>query len=309
MTEALKNSVVMCFDKAYGPAACVALTSLLLNSGSTDFQIDLLQTGTDPEVEQALAKLAVTFNRVVNQHDIDEHILDDFHVSNHISHTAYLRFFIPDYVHAAKALYLDCDLIVQCDVGELFAIDLAVDELVAGVEDLTGSKHAKGQLGIPDAYINSGVLLLNVERWRQEKIPQRLAAYYSENPNKITWHDQCVINGALSGKKQLLDKRFNLLLNDLLSGAIQAKDFSESTFKGIFHFNSTVKPWHSWCNPKYKVLWEKYAAVSPIAPKEVSTPRDYNEWLILAQFKENQGDYREASNIYRQLLQCNQSVS
>lgn len=309
MTKAPKNSVVMCFDKPYGPAACVVLTSLLLNSGGTEFQIDLLQTGTDPEVDQALAKLAVTFNRIIHQHVVDERDLAHFHVSNHITPAAYLRFFIPDYVRASKALYLDCDLIVQCDIGALFAIDLVDNELIAGVEDVNGSPYAKLRLGISDTYINSGVLLMDLECWRKEGIRQRLTEFYKANTDKITWHDQCVINGALSGRKQTLDYRFNLLLNDLQSQAIQYNDFSEDTFEGVFHFNSTVKPWYGWCNPKYKVLWEKYAAVSPIAPNEVSMPRDNNEWFMLAQFKEKQGDYREASNIYRQLLQYNQSVS
>lgn len=269
MTETNKNSVVMCFDSAYASAACVTLASLFLNSGDTEFQVDLLQTSSNPTVDRALAKLATTFNRVINQHEVNEHVLDDFHISNHISPTTYLRFFIPDYVQATKAVYLDCDLIVQCDIGELFAINLDAEDLIAGAEDLVGGPYAKPRLGISDTYINAGVLLLDVKRWRKEKIKDRLINYYRANVDKITWHDQCVINGALTGHKKVIAPKFNMLLHDLENQARAIKNFTAAQFEGVFHYNSTTKPWHAQCAPRYKALWDKYAAVAPISPQEL----------------------------------------
>jgi lipopolysaccharide biosynthesis glycosyltransferase len=309
MTDANKRSVVMCFDRGYGSAACVTLTSLFLNSPNTEFQVDLLQLDTDPALDDALQKLAVTFNREIHQHHVDKNLLSNFHISNHVTQTAYLRFYIPKFLQTTKALYLDCDVIVQCDVGVLFSIDLAPETLVAGVEDLTGSAYAKAKLGLSDVYINSGVLLFNPLQWQKTNITAQLVDYYSDHTEKITWHDQCVINGALSGRKQTLDYRFNLLLNDLQSQAIQYNDFSEDTFEGVFHFNSTVKPWHRWCDQKYKALWDKYAKVSPCAPKEIMVPRDYSEWQMLAQHHESCNAFREANAIYRELLAHNQGAN
>lgn len=306
MTKTVQNSVVMCFDKAYGPAACVALTSLFLNSERTEFQVDLLQTDSDPDLDQALEKLAITFNRCINQHMVDERRLTGFHVSSHISSSAYLRFFIPDYVKSKKALYLDCDLIVQCDIGELFSIEFVNDELIAGVEDLTGGPYAKSRLGITDTYVNSGVMLIDIERWRNAQVSDHLIQYYQANAEKITWHDQCVINGALSGRKRLLDSNYNFLLHDIETGAIQDRSFSACSFKGIFHFNSTIKPWHRWCDRQYKLLWESYATVSPSAPTEIIEPRNLDEWHTLARYHEGAGEYQASSNIYRQLLAINQ---
>lgn len=299
----------MCFDRAYGPAACVALTSLFLNSPNTEFEVDLLQLDADPKLDDALKKLAVTFNRDIRQHYVDQKLLTNFHASNHITQTAYLRFFIPEYVNATRVLYLDCDLIVQCDVDKLFSINLAPGALIAGVEDLSGSSYAKAVLGISDTYINSGVLLLDPTQWKKHRVTDQLISYYSANANKVTWHDQCVINGALTNKKQALDFRFNLLANDLQNKTLLCDNFSENHFDGIFHFNSTVKPWHLWCYAPYKALWDRYASVAPCVPDTVSTPRNLNEWQLLADNHERRGEYQEANHIYRQLLKHNQSAN
>lgn len=270
MSNVCENSVVMCFDKNYGPMACVALTSVFINSKDADFVVDLIQVEDDQWLNLALNKMAHLYKRDIRQHYVDKSLLNEFHVSNHITKTAYLRLFIPDYVVAKKALYLDCDLIVQCNVRDIFSIGLEENQLIAGVEDLTGQEYAKARLGISDQYINSGVLLVDVEEWRRMDVSRRFVEYYSNNVEKITWHDQCVINGALEGRKKTIDAKFNTLINDMKTQFVASKTFCADNFYGIFHYNSTTKPWHLTCEPEYKALWDMYAAVSPIKPQESS---------------------------------------
>ena len=83
---------------------------------------------------------------------------------------------LPD---VSKIIYLDCDIIVNSDISELF--DVNMDEcLVAGVRDIN-----RRMLKINPKYVNAGVLLLNLDMWRKENFEQKLLDYTKNNIDNI----------------------------------------------------------------------------------------------------------------------------
>jgi len=94
--------------------------------------------------------------------------------SNYISDVTYYRFAIPSlFPHIKKALYLDCDLVVDRDIIELWNFDLEGKSLGAIAEKFVGLPAGEwlawhyNRLGFAktDTYFNAGVLLLDLDRW------------------------------------------------------------------------------------------------------------------------------------------------
>src|SRR5690606_32484539 len=75
-----------------------------------------------------------------------------------------------------KVIFFDADIVLQKDPAHLFGIDLE-NKILAAVRDQIFEKfsaESKLILGIKDyQYFNSGVMLVNVAKWREENISQK----------------------------------------------------------------------------------------------------------------------------------------
>ncbi len=294
-----RNSVALCFDSGYEKHAMVVLTSLFFNSKQRNFTTNLLVLNESNELRNNISMLESRFNRKIEVKVVDPNILNDYCVSGHITSATYLKLFASDYIDADKILYLDCDLIVECDVSDLFEYEFPENVLISGVEDSVGGRVAKSRLKISDCYLNAGVLLINAEQWRIQKINTLLASYYALNKDSITWHDQCLLNGSLTTKKSIIPSRFNIQLNDIAFKLIDDLKDNECFLNAIFHFNSTIKPWHLWCKEKYRKIWDKYASVSPVSPSLVTEPKSLSEYYNLADIYHSKKDYLSSANLYK----------
>lgn len=80
-----------------------------------------------------------------------------------------------------------------------------------GVDDCRSGRYA-AELGLPpDApYVGSGVLLLNLARWRREGTEERFLAFLRARGGDVTYVDQGVLNGTLGalGQTGALPPRF-----------------------------------------------------------------------------------------------------
>jgi len=93
-----------------------------------------------------------------------------------VSLQSYYRLLLPEVLSSVlqKVIYLDCDLVVNRDVGELWDSDvsgtclLAVPELIAGSRFVSSKAGIRlhRELGLPAdlRFFNSGVMVINLER-------------------------------------------------------------------------------------------------------------------------------------------------
>ena len=116
---------------------------------------------------------------------------------------------------------------------------------------------------MPDwaTYINSGVMLLNLARWRAEELPQRLAEYIGRESPRLVFQDQCAINALLHAHTRVVDVRWNM----------QARAFSylkrpwaedrgglrrAARSPAVIHYSSSRKPWmYVSAMPKKHLYW------------------------------------------------------
>nr|WP_206193964.1 glycosyltransferase family 8 protein [Streptococcus suis] len=117
----------------------------------------------------------------------------------------YYRYLLPEIlVDCDKVIYLDSDLLIRCDVKELWDIDLS-QHYLAGVNEIdiiNRFPDHKLKLGfdLDELFINAGVLVCNLQKMRQDKITHHLFTETERLKDIILFQDQDVINIALKGK-------------------------------------------------------------------------------------------------------------
>lgn len=102
-----------------------------------------------------------------------------------------------------KLIYLDYDVVVLKDITPLWNLDLG-DHLGAAAEDPLSREHAKAlsqraeSLGLEyshgNRYFNSGVLVLNLRRWRELDVANLLESQFRGHRPHQQFHDQAELN-------------------------------------------------------------------------------------------------------------------
>lgn len=205
---------------------------------------------------------------------VNEEKVKDLKVDGHISIEAYYRLLMADVLpeDIDKIIYLDCDLILNDDIGKLWNIEIGENFILAVVEGYASMSSSSlsnfyKELSLPpDSKIfNSGVLVINMKRWREFSVGNRIVNFIKKNKDRIIWHDQDGLNAVLAGKWKELDPRWNVtsyLIEQypFFKGSVFDKKTTEKIVKSAFivHFNMTSKPWHKYNKNIYNDLFYFY---------------------------------------------------
>lgn len=167
-----------------------------------------------------------------------------------------------------KLLYLDNDVVVRKDIDELY--DQSLDGFeVAGVLDYYGRWFFHSKIGRFD-YLNSGVLLLNMEMIRNTGLFGRCRKLCAEK--RMFMPDQSALN-ELASRKKILPRRFN-------EQRILREDTSLQHFTTSFRFIPwfrivSVKPWdltgmHDKLHLfEYDGVLSEYQRLAPVLCKDI----------------------------------------
>lgn len=133
--------------------------------------------------------------------------------------TAFLRLFAPFVIEkeVKKLIYFDVDMIVKKDVSELWNIDLQGFTMAAVLDvcktadcSWGGIKNYK-ELGIPGEakYFNSGLMIIDVKKWREENIQDQVFNAMENNINYVNYADQYGLNVVFAEKWLEIDPLWN----------------------------------------------------------------------------------------------------
>src|SRR5690554_474446 len=132
----------------------------------------------------------------------------------------FIRLLIPYFVpsHLKKVIYFDVDMIMQDDISNLWKIDIG-DFIVGAVSDTIGPvvrtigegvrNYAELGLNPDEKYFNSGLLVINIERWLEENITQNTLETITENKKYASLSDQYGLNVTIIGKWYEIDSTWS----------------------------------------------------------------------------------------------------
>lgn len=250
------NTYVFCFDSNYAKYCLVALLSLFISNGK-DIKVYCLH---DDSMEKDdlifFRKISEMYGFEIKIIAVETSTISRFKIHNHFTKSVYIRLLIPDILEKEdKVLYLDSDLIISKKLSDLFNLDMS-NFLYAGVHDLSGEKTTKIEIKSAGSYINSGVLLMNLKKLREDNSFLKMSRMYDEFSESLVWVDQCLINKYSEDKKIILDDTWNC---QIFSENILRSNWDDiKNIKHIFHFLGGVKPWHKRSKSYIQDFWWSY---------------------------------------------------
>ncbi|MDR1766815.1 MAG: glycosyltransferase family 8 protein [Lachnospiraceae bacterium] len=189
------------------------------------------------------------------------------------------RFFIgsllPDDVE--RVLYLDCDTVVCRGLEALWGMDLK-GLILGAVEEPTIYPAVRSSLGLGRTapYFNSGVLLIDLKRWREEDIERKLLSFFRDAAGGLFAGDQDAINGVLKGRIRPLLPTYNFFSNyyyfpysELVRlspgyGSVGKKRFLQAKRRpAILHFCGDERPWVAGNKNPYRRLYTRNLKKTP----------------------------------------------
>ena len=116
---------------------------------------------------------------------------------------------LPDSIK--KALYLDADTIILSNLIELFNICFD-DKIVIGVSDVINAEY-KEILNIPEdrAVFNTGVLFIDLEKWRIEQIESKLFDVICKFKGNVIQGDVGILNAVLYDSYKEINPKYNYM--------------------------------------------------------------------------------------------------
>jgi lipopolysaccharide biosynthesis glycosyltransferase len=250
----------------------VALASLLRSNPGVPVVAHCLHDGASPDDWEKLKQTIAGYPCELRDH----RLLEQYSTSHHF------KLAIPDFILEERVLYLDSDLVILGSIREIYETDLS-EVYLAAVEDMTADDPSLRPYMDHDAkYFNAGVMLLNLERWREEKLAAKALAWIKSSKYP---YDQEGLNAVVNGRWHPLPLRYNqqtLVFHPRFTHVPKQRDrFPASEIQEarrrpvIVHYTGMAhKPWIMGCRHPYWYLYWKYLWVTPFrfTPPEQITP-------------------------------------
>ncbi len=194
---------------------------LPINKEQTDF-IEKLLKEQNPESR-------------ITRHDLTEkfksEMLDSPNIENFYTPYAFLRLFADEAAISPRIIYLDTDTVACGDIAPLFSYELNGAEFA-------GARDYLGKFFISPNYINSGVMLLDMEKIRETGFFKKARRFCAGK--KSAFPDQDAIN-RYAAKKCFFPSRFNEQRSMKKDTVI--RHFSKTLRLFPYFHTINVKPW------------------------------------------------------------------
>lgn len=282
-----RMEVVVATDLAYVRPTAVTLRSLARRTpGPIRVNVlhDAVPPGARKQVETSVEDGEVDFSWI----DLSGGGIDTDVASSHLPRSACFRLKVGSLLGAdvGRCLYLDVDLLVESSLRALWETDLdgctaaAVRSVNFPHISTRGAFDQWRELGLdPRAgYFNSGVVLLDLERWRrlrlEDQVFEHLKSPLRSGPNI----DQNAWNYVLHGDWLELDPRWNQqtpFLDDQHGVHLVYDDQTVERVRrepAVVHFLDRPKPWEHGCTHPSASRWLDVAAQTTFGKPDLRPP-------------------------------------
>lgn len=244
----MEINVTFSFDDNYCQHAAALIMSILDNASEEDFYnfyIFYSESGLSKSNRKRLKKLFKKYEcnlifKIINNKK--ERLFEKFKdFIDHIgSKAALYRLISFDEIPEKKIIYLDVDTIVKKNLGNLYKKKLGTNIIGAIPDYILGKKKGRD-------YLNSGVILINLEKWKKEDCSEKCLKMIKNR--KFKYLDQDALNKIFKNNWKGLPLEYNRQ-KILFEYTPQDLDISKEKYKellknpSIIHYTGPIKPWH-----------------------------------------------------------------
>ena len=240
-------AIVLIADQAYTEQLTVTMKSIMYHNKAVDFYV--INQGIMPDWFRKMRRIVKMLGGDLHSIPFDtEKISCKLGISNHSSLIAYVKYFIADLVDREKVLYIDSDTVINGDLKSIFSIDLSGFP-VAAVRDIDGS-------------YNTGVLLIDIDKWRELSISEQCLEICSNKKNEqLELEDfknsQSIFNQLFQDNCLELAKRYNVQVGyDLVAFYNHWHEHFNLEYDPlVIHYTTNRKPWNSSVSYRFREKW------------------------------------------------------
>lgn len=282
--------VVMAADSGYAMPMSVTVASLLENAQpNTHYDIYLMvPEDFSNDLKRKFFLYMQLYPRcTINFINMGLSFQDVTITTQHLTKVSFYRLKIPELLsHCNKCIYIDVDTIVYKDLSTLFRTSLA-EYYIAGVKAAgyhfeESKRFHQERLNLPnvDEYINAGILLMNLELIRQDRIYEK---FEELSKQKFSSEDQDIINVSCFGNIKCLPPRYNsmtkyyykkdskILCDEKVLSVYKKNEIMEAINNPtIIHYADKRKPWKDNAVPFYDI-WSRFEKISVIREQNTAT--------------------------------------
>ena len=234
-------------DDSYAPFLAVALNSAIKNSDlQRDYKAIVLYQDLGADNISRLQSLQTENFKIelmpirANMEALDDRMSNRLRC-DYFTLTIYFRLFIPSmFPQYDKGIYIDSDVVLTDDIAKLFDIDIG-ENYIGACNDLSIADipplvaYTEKAVGVnAKEYINSGVLLMNLKKMRDDDLEGHFLSLLNKYHFDSIAPDQDYLNAMCNGKIYYLEEKWDTMPND-------AKPMLTET--SLIHYNLFSKPW------------------------------------------------------------------
>jgi lipopolysaccharide biosynthesis glycosyltransferase len=252
--------IVIGSDSNFFPGLLSTVASLVWHEKQQPLQIHVLDGGLKPEQWTILTTRVKALNAKAGlvRHEFDPSSLCGLTEHGELGLMTYARVFIPQLIQVPAVVYVDADFLVTRPVSGLLPF-LDSNHALCGATDYGGDllkdcPWGEGTDLSSFTYVNCGLLVMNLEKWRQEKLSEKLLEFLNTESARCRHADQSAINWVLKDHIGVLPPEWNIMAN-----AFDAEGGGYAPGTVNLHYASGMKPWKRPLPTLSHRLWWQFA--------------------------------------------------
>lgn len=206
-------------DTAFLPVTCISARSMAENCPGPPPQVTILLHDVEKVMADRAQRFLAASGLTVRFIEVDTAWCQPWAGRRGQSAAKFGLLRLPEWFDKSveRVVVVDSDTRFVADVNELLRMDLkgfvlgAVDDMAVIADGRL--PQFQGKLGLPPhaGYFNSGLLVVDVQRWTGLDIGGAARAVFTRRPEILTFNDQCALNAVLAGEYLRLPFRWNHL--------------------------------------------------------------------------------------------------
>jgi lipopolysaccharide biosynthesis glycosyltransferase len=252
--------LVFSIDDRFIHHLSAALNSIIANN-TTPIQVIVLCFGVAEENLRILQSYQRKSIKKLTLIEVGQDTFANLHETLQFPRASYGRFMAPRLVSSEDhLLYLDADIIVLQDLGEIFEIDL-MEHPVGGISNIDQNALQR-MLGeeCEGGYLDSGLLLFNVRKWQEDNLSEEIVKKVLESGHLWSTPDNHGLNFVLKGNFKHIPRKYSYQTHYYFTFP---ETREESEVAHILQFAGPVKPDSYLCTDYFKSVYAYHLLQTP----------------------------------------------